>query len=121
MSISPFGAYLREKRTAAGKSLRSVAEALSITHVYLGEVERGRRRILPEKYWTALAREIPGVSVSELDEMASASAPLDPSEMEGRPREVVVALARALEDGGMSDDVADRLLKILEEKGPRDD
>lgn len=116
MSTSPLGAYLREKRTASGKSLREVAEALSISHVYLGEVERGRRRLLPEKYWERLVQLIPGTSLDELRVMAAASEPIDPTTMEGRSRDVVVALARALEEGDMSDDVASRLLEILEER-----
>lgn len=118
MPISPFGAYLREARTASGKSLREVAEALTISHVYLGEVERGRRRILPAKYWGKLAEVIPDLSVPELSEFAAASEPLDPAEMEGRNREVVVALARKLEQEGISEELAQRLLEMLERQGP---
>jgi transcriptional regulator with XRE-family HTH domain len=117
LSISPFGAYLREVRTASGKSLREVADALGISHVYLGEVERGRRRTLPEKYWAALTEVLPQLSPEELESLASASEPLDPVAMEGRSREVVVALARTLEEEGMSDDLANELLKILQRRG----
>jgi transcriptional regulator with XRE-family HTH domain len=117
LSISPFGAYLREVRTASGKSLREVADALGISHVYLGEVERGRRRTLPEKYWKGLTELLPGVSLEELETLAGASEPLDPVAMEGRSREVVVALARKLEEGGMSEDLADQLLNILQNRG----
>lgn len=114
---SPFGAYLREMRIASGKSLREVADALRISHVYLGEVERGRRRTLPEKYWKRLAKCLPDISMEELETLAGASEPLDPAAMEGRSREVVVALARKLEEGDMSDDLATRLLKILQNRG----
>lgn len=117
MSISPLGAYLRDKRTASGKSLREVAKALSISHVYLGEVERGRRRLLPEKYWEKLVQLVPGTSVEELKAMAAASEPIDPAAVEGRSRDVVVALARTLEEGRMSDEVARQLLEILEKEG----
>jgi transcriptional regulator with XRE-family HTH domain len=115
---SPFGAYLRKARIASGKSLREVADALSISHVYLGEVERGRRRILPEKYWGKLVRCIPELSTEELETLAAASEPLDPATMEGPSREVVVALARKLEEEGMSDDLATKLLRILQDRGP---
>lgn len=117
VSTTPFGVYLREARTAAGKSLRDVADALGITHVYLGEVERGRRRSLPEKYWEKLAEVVPGVEVEELEATAAASEPLDPAAMEGRGREVVVALARALEEeDGMPEELANRLLAVLRER-----
>lgn len=116
MPNSPFGAYLRDARVASGKSLREVAEALSISHVYLGEVERGRRRTLQEKYWQALADIIPKVTVPELARHAAASEPLDPATMEGRSRDVVIALARRLEENDMPDDVAARILRILEER-----
>jgi transcriptional regulator with XRE-family HTH domain len=114
VTVSPFGAYLRERRTSAGVSLRSVADELGISHVYLGEVERGRRRLLPDKYWERLSEVVPGITVDELRAMAAASAPLDPSSVEGPGREVVVALARRLEEDGLSDDVAGQILRLLE-------
>lgn len=118
MPISPFGEYLRGARTASGKSLREVADALTISHVYLGEVERGRRRRLPEKYWEKLAEVIPEISVPELSQLAAASEPLDPAAMEGRQREIVVALARRLEQDGISEDLAQALLKMLGNQEP---
>jgi transcriptional regulator with XRE-family HTH domain len=119
LSISPFGAYLREVRAASGKSLREVADALGISHVYLGEVERGRRRTLPKKYWESLVEVVPAFSRAELESLAGASEPLNPAAMEGRSREVVVALARKLEEGAMTDDLANRLLKILQQRESR--
>jgi transcriptional regulator with XRE-family HTH domain len=113
VAISPFGAYLRDARTADKKSLREVADALGITHVYLGEIERGRRRSLPEKYWGRLAEVVPSITMERLQAVAAVSEPLDPSTMQGRSREVVVALARALEDDVMSEDLANRLLDAL--------
>lgn len=117
MATSPFGSYLREKRTASGKSLREVAKVLSISHVYLGEVERGRRRILPKKYWRKLAECIPGITRSELEVYASASEPIDPASIKGRSREVVVALARRLEEDSITDGLALKLLELLKDRG----
>ena len=114
--VSPFGVYLRQKRAASGKSLREVAEALSITHVYLGEVERGRRRVLPVKYWKRLVRTIPEMSVDELRLAAETSEPIDPATMVGRERDVVVALARTLKEEGMSEALAKKLLQLLRKK-----
>lgn len=120
MPNSPFGAYLRERRLKAGLSLREVADALSISHVYLGEVERGRRRTLPEKYWEVLSQTIPDVSVPDLSAHNAASEPIDPAMVEGRKRDLVIALARRLEDGDMSEDLAAELLKMLENGGAID-
>lgn len=113
MAISPFGVYLRDARTADKKSLREVADELGITHVYLGEIERGRRRSLPEKYWERLTEVVPSITMEGLQAAAAVSEPLDPSTMQGRSRDVVVALARALEDNVMSEDLANRLLDVL--------
>ncbi|HET9949160.1 MAG TPA: hypothetical protein VFQ22_09585 [Longimicrobiales bacterium] len=100
-------------------SLREVADTLGITHVYLGEVERGRRRVLPEKHWEKLVQAIPGLSLAELELAAAASEPLDPAAMEEGPgREVVVALARALEAKTLSEDVAKELLEVLQRRRP---
>jgi transcriptional regulator with XRE-family HTH domain len=115
---SPFGTYLREKRTAAGKSLREVADALSISHVYLGEIERGRRRILPKKYWKRLAACVPGISRAELEDHAAASEPIDPAAIEEGPsRHVVVALARRLEEDDIPESLARELVELLEKRG----
>ena len=53
---SPFGNYIRRMRVASGRSLREVADAIGISHVYLGEVERGVRGPLMESHWDALDR-----------------------------------------------------------------
>lgn len=121
VSVSPFGAYLRQVRVESGKTLREVAEALSITHVYLGEVERGRRRLLPQKYWARLVKLVPSATLAGLREAAAASEPIDPASMEGARREVVVALARKLEANTLSDDLAIKLLRVLREQSPDDD
>ena len=121
LPTSPFGEYLREMRTAAGKSLREVAEELAISHVYLGEVERGRRRVLPAKYWKKLAQCVPGISRASLKQYAAASEPIDPAQMEGASRDLVVALARRIEGDGISEGLARQLLALLKESEASDD
>lgn len=114
MRPSPFGEYIKQKRLEAALSLRDVADAIDVSHVYVGEVERGRRRSMPKEHWRALARAIPGVTEKELRLRAALSAPLDPSEMEGRERDVVVALARRIESGSLSATDLEHLLEILD-------
>jgi transcriptional regulator with XRE-family HTH domain len=41
------GAWLRERRTRAGLSLRDVGARLGYSAVYLSDIERGRRNALP--------------------------------------------------------------------------
>jgi transcriptional regulator with XRE-family HTH domain len=36
------GAWMRERRKSAGKGLREVAAAMGVSHVFVGEVERGK-------------------------------------------------------------------------------
>jgi hypothetical protein len=80
-------------------------------------VERGRRRVLPKKYWKRLAACIPGISRAELEDFAVASEPIDPAAIAGPSRHVVVALARRLEEDDISDSLAERLLELLKERG----
>jgi transcriptional regulator with XRE-family HTH domain len=48
---------IREARLAARRSLRSVATKLGISHVFLGEIERGIRP-LPERLIEPLSQEL---------------------------------------------------------------
>jgi transcriptional regulator with XRE-family HTH domain len=113
VGLSPFGEFIKSKRLAAELSLRDVADAVGVSHVYVGEVERGRRRSMPKEHWKALAKAIPGVTEKELRIRAALSAPLDPSELEGRERDVVVALARRIETKPLTETEFTRLLEIL--------
>ncbi|MEM6733506.1 MAG: helix-turn-helix transcriptional regulator, partial [Myxococcota bacterium] len=51
-----FGRYIREKRLVAGMSLRALAAKLRVSHVYLGEVERGAKGPMAEKHWSRLIK-----------------------------------------------------------------
>jgi len=114
-----FGEYLRAKRVAAGRSLRQLADALGITHVYLGEVERGKRRTLPESYWPALVREVPGVTVADLQAAADRSArvSIDPAQHVDEVRDLAIVLARKLATNEITNDEARKVLRILQGEG----
>jgi len=47
-------------------SLRDVAAKLGITHVHLGEVERGVKRPFPESRWPAIVGTIPGLTLEAI-------------------------------------------------------
>ena len=114
-----FGEYLRTRRVAAGKSLRQVADALGITHVYLGEVERGKRRTLPKSYWPGLVREIDGVALIDLGAAAERSATytVDPADHVDEVRDLAIVLARKLATNDISNDEARKVLRILRGEG----
>jgi transcriptional regulator with XRE-family HTH domain len=99
MSASPFGRYLREQRVASGVSLRELADHLQVSHVFLGEVERGRHRKLPEKYWGRLVAVLPTVTLNDLQSLALESANLDErfNAMNPSGQTLMRALARRIE------------------------
>lgn len=72
-----FGNYIRHMRVESGRSLREVADAIGISHVYLGEVERGVRGPLMESHWDALIAAIPGLARAELKRAAQVSRALE--------------------------------------------
>ena len=111
-----FGAYLRRMRVASRRSLRDVAGALGISHVYLGEVERGVRGPLRPEHWDALLKAIPGMTRLELERSAAASRPLamDISDAPPRYQDLAMALARRLKNRDLTGAQISRLLKVLE-------
>ncbi len=110
-----FGAYLRRQRIESGRSLREVAEAVGISHVYLGEVERGVRGPLKPDHWSALVRAIPGLTLEELRSHAEASRPLqlDVADAPARYQNLALALARRFERRDLSKAEIAKLLKVL--------
>jgi transcriptional regulator with XRE-family HTH domain len=116
-----FGAYLRRMRIRGGYSLREVARAVGISHVYLGEVERGVRGPLNPEHWDALLKAIPELDRAELEREAVSSRPLQVDLASAPPRyqDLALALARRFKRRDLSRDQIDRLLKVL--KGSHDE
>ncbi|NRD45960.1 hypothetical protein HRD50_15715 [Corallococcus exiguus] len=96
-------------------SLRAVADRLGLTHVYLGEVERGVRGPLPKKYWPVLIETIPGITESELERKAAQTKPLQLALEDAPPRyqELGLALARRIERRDLQNKELDDLLRLL--------
>ncbi len=66
---TPFGAYIRACRLAAGKSLREVGEALDVSLGYVSQVESGWRGPFLPSRWPALVACI-GADPDELARLA---------------------------------------------------
>ena len=112
---SRFGSYLRRARVASGLSLRQVASVLRISHVYLGEVERGVRGPLREEHWDGLLQAIPTLTRGDLERQAAASRPLEMDISDAPPRyqDLAMALARRLKNRDLTVGQIARLLKVL--------
>ena len=110
-----FGAYVRRMRVQDGRSLREVAHAIGISHVYLGEVERGVRGPLLSDHWPGLLKAIPSLERGELERQARASRPLQVDLANAPPRyqDLAFALARRFERRNLSRSEIDKLLKML--------
>jgi transcriptional regulator with XRE-family HTH domain len=110
-----FGAYIRRMRIQCGRSLREVAQTVNISHVYLGEVERGVRGPLRPEHWDALIKAIPGLVREELEDHARASRPLQVDLADAPPRyqDLALALARRFERRDLSKAQLDKLLRML--------
>ena len=114
---SQFGNYIRRARVEDGKSLREVADAVGISHVYLGEVERGMRGPLMPSHWDALLAAIPGLKRAELQRTAqlSRALQLDVSSAPARYQDLALALARRFKKRDLSDADLARLLRVLKD------
>lgn len=110
-----FGALVRERRVQAGKSLRTVADAMGVTHVYLAQVERGERRTMPREHWLKLIEALGNVTFTELEDAAARSETylLDPSEQEEPVQDLVVELARRIGMNSLDRQLAKRLLDVM--------
>lgn len=73
---NPYGALLRRRRVTAGLSLREVAEAIGVSHVYLADVERGVRSARSAEHELKLLGKIVGLNQLELNEARELSAPI---------------------------------------------
>ncbi len=113
---TPFGNYIRTMRLENEMSIRSLARHLGLSHVYLGRVERGDTTPLTEEHWPKLLEVLPGVTEQDLIAKSEISRPitLDVSDEDMKSyQNLVPVLARKIQDHSLSDEKAERILKIL--------
>lgn len=100
-SMQTIGQLIRERRTAAGLTLRVVAASVGLSVPYLSDVELGHRVPVVGR-WLAFSRAIPGLSVKDMATAAVATGPveIDARDFRASQRDpIVAALVRMAEAG----------------------
>lgn len=115
MTQGAFGKFIRSKRVAAGLSLREVADRLGVSHVYLGEVERGLSRSLKRDRWPTLVQILGNITVEDLERQLSETKPVQMDLADATPpvRDFGLALARRIQDRQLDDRTAAQLMRVL--------
>lgn len=115
MPESPFGKYLRRKRVELKFSLRRVADQIGVSHVYLGEVERGVRGPIKRERWASICEALPGVTEADLERVAGVSRPvqLDLNDAPAKYQDLGQALARRITERDLPERTLDELLALL--------
>jgi transcriptional regulator with XRE-family HTH domain len=115
--VTVFGRNLKEARLNAGLSLRALAEKLGITHVFLGEIERGVKQVLPEKRWDDLLKAIPSLKKPDLVDWAerSKTLELDLREESESYQDLSLALARNIRSHSITEKDVAQIMKLLGE------
>jgi transcriptional regulator with XRE-family HTH domain len=124
-SPTPFGALLSQKRREARKSIRRLATEIGISHVGLGDVERGKRLTLGRAYWPRLVGVLPNLTMDELEAAAerSSSRELRPWEYEGQKRELAARMSQtvdAMNSDRLKADELDELIALLTRIGEQE-
>ena len=111
----PFGRYIRTQRLKAGLSLRNVADAIGISHVYLAEVERGVRAPFKSERWPAVIKAIPGVTQLGLERNAATTRPIqiDLEDAPPQSQDLALALARRMKTRDLKRTELDQVLRLL--------
>lgn len=113
---STFGEYLKRKRVAAGLSVREVAQYIGVSHVTLGEVERGARSGLKRERWDKLAEVIHGFSAAEVERLMATERPLQLDLTDAPPQyqRLGLELARRMVRRDLKDDQMELIMRMLQ-------
>src|SRR5450432_255194 len=116
-----FGEYLKRKRVSAGLSVREVAQMIGVSHVTLGEVERGERPGLKRERWKLLEEFVPGFSVPEVERLMATERPIQLDLRNASPgyQRLGLELARRMERRDLMDSELEKIMRLL--RGGTDD
>ena len=111
----PYGTFVRTKRLEAGLSLRALAEKMGVSHVYIGEVERGARGPFAADKVTLLLAALPNVSREDLERHTSIEKGVQLRLADAPPRyqDLGLALARRIEKRDLSQKELTDLWRLL--------
>jgi len=111
-----FGRYMRDKRIAAGRSLRDLAAELDVSHVYLGEVERGVSKPLREDRWPALVAAVPGITLDGLKRASEITkgVQLELNDAPAVYQNLALSLARRIKTQDLSERRMQQILELLD-------
>ncbi|MCB9717005.1 MAG: helix-turn-helix domain-containing protein [Myxococcales bacterium] len=118
--MTHFGQYIRDERTRHRISLRRLADALGVSHVFLGAIERGKgrpRKLLAEDKWDRLIELVPTITRTRLRRLAELSrVRLDDDAFQSLPldgQRAAAAFARKINERTLSDSEISGLLRLL--------
>lgn len=126
--MTHFGQYIRDERTRQRLSLRRLADALGVSHVFLGAVERGKgrpRKLLAEEHWDRLVELVPTITRRKLRYLMELSrVRIDDYAVQNLPlngQKAAAAFARKINDGTLSDAEISGLLRVLSDAKDSDE
>lgn len=111
-----FGDMIRRRRMDLNISVRDLARKIGVSHVFLGEVERGTRPTIGEAHWNALSLALQ-IPLEQIREAARRSAAVKLDLRGVAPEQAVVleAFARRVANGSLSPERIAEIRRILEE------
>lgn len=115
-----FGAYVKEKRSQIGISLRELAQRLDITPSYLSDIEKGRRNAPEKRIIEKLigVLEIPELELPMFYDLAGQTKSEVPPDLPAyiNENDKIRALLRTAKKNNTSDKTLEEIIKMIEEK-----
>lgn len=117
-AAASFGRYMRDVRLKANVSLRDLAKALCLSHVFLSEVERGFRG-LARQHWPRLLEMLPELDPLRLEHMARLRLPLriNVADKPASLQDVCILFAERVEAGKLTAEQIAAMRAILSKEG----
>lgn len=117
MRTTKAGSIVRDARVEAGKTLREVAEALGISHVQLGNMERGTSPV-GGKYLAGLKKVLPNLDLDAVREAAEGERPIQLNLRSLPPsyQSLGMVLARRIENQDLEPTTMKELFRLLNSK-----
>lgn len=106
------GRYLRACRNEEGLSLRSLADQVGVSDVFLSQVERGKKR-LDRSHWDAIAEALDCIDIEEMDTRAELDETMDLDIEDDADAGLALELARRMTTTTLTDEKMNRLIELL--------